>query len=255
MRQDRLELGCQLGLLFLQSTHSTPPNHRTRSYGLILCKPLTDSRWWQASWRVFRDGAGNKGNGVPLEQVVRQDFCRYGAPLPARHCALPPGLTTVTRSLTVAGGRFAPGHLGELTQVLPFELVDAVLEETRSVQRRLRDLPSRVGVYFVLAMCLFPEVGYRLVWQKLITGLIDLDVARPSTKALRDLRRRVGATPLQRLFEVLAGTLAQPSTRGVRFGPFRTVPSTAAAPSRSPTAAATPTASDRRAAAATRCWS
>ncbi|MFF3359843.1 transposase domain-containing protein [Streptomyces sp. NPDC002917] len=62
----------------------------------------------------------------------------------------------MTRSLTVAGGRFAPGHLGELTQVLPFELVDAVLEETRSVQRRLRDLPSRVGVYFVLAMCLFP---------------------------------------------------------------------------------------------------
>ncbi|MFF3062580.1 transposase domain-containing protein [Streptomyces sp. NPDC057909] len=60
------------------------------------------------------------------------------------------------------------------------------------MQRRLRDLPSRVGVYVVLAMCLFPGVGYRLVWQKLITGLIDLDVARPSTKALRDLRRRVG---------------------------------------------------------------
>ncbi|MER6694275.1 transposase domain-containing protein [Streptomyces minutiscleroticus] len=28
---------------------------------------------------------------------------------------------------------------------MPFELIDAVLEETRSVQRRLRDLPSRVG--------------------------------------------------------------------------------------------------------------
>ncbi|MFJ5223102.1 hypothetical protein [Streptomyces sp. NPDC088400] len=27
-------------------------------------------------------------------------------------------------------GRFAPGHLGELTSVVPFELVDAVLEET-----------------------------------------------------------------------------------------------------------------------------
>lgn len=27
-----------------------------------------------------------------MEQVVRQDFCHYGAPLPARHCALPPGL-------------------------------------------------------------------------------------------------------------------------------------------------------------------
>jgi Insertion element 4 transposase N-terminal len=44
----------------------------------------------------------------------------------------------------VAGGRFAPGHLGELTQQVPFEMVDAVLEETRRVQRRVRDLPARV---------------------------------------------------------------------------------------------------------------
>jgi hypothetical protein len=131
----------------------------------------------------------------------------------------------VTREFTVAGGRFAPGHLGELTQVLPFELVDAVLEETLTVQRRLRDLPSRVGVYFVLAMCLFPEIGYRLVRQKLASALADagLDVVWPTTKALRDLRRRIGSAPVQRLFEALAGPLAQPTTRGVRFGPFRTV--------------------------------
>ncbi|WP_407913943.1 transposase domain-containing protein, partial [Kitasatospora sp. NE20-6] len=48
----------------------------------------------------------------------------------------------LSREFTVAAGRFAPGHLGELTQVIPFELVDAVLEETGCVQRRLRDLPS-----------------------------------------------------------------------------------------------------------------
>ena len=41
---------------------------------------------------------------------------------------------------------FAPGHLGELTQQVPFELADAVLAETGAVQQRLRDLPSRVGV-------------------------------------------------------------------------------------------------------------
>ncbi|MGC5341466.1 transposase domain-containing protein [Streptomyces sp. DT171] len=66
----------------------------------------------------------------------------------------------LTRVFTVAAGRFASGHPGELTRVVPFELVDAVLEETHCVQRRLRDLPSRVGAYFVLVMCLFPEVGY-----------------------------------------------------------------------------------------------
>jgi hypothetical protein len=35
--------------------------------------------------------------------------------------------TTLTRMVTVAAGVFAPGHLGELTQYLPFELVDDVL--------------------------------------------------------------------------------------------------------------------------------
>lgn len=117
--------------------------------------------------------------------------------MPASRCALPPGLTTFSRELTVAAGRFGPGHLGELTPVAPFDLVDAVLEETRCVQRRLRDLPTRVGVYFLLAMCLFPEVGYRLVWQKLAAALAGagLETAWPPPKALRDLRRRVGSAP------------------------------------------------------------
>ncbi|MFF9511506.1 transposase domain-containing protein [Streptomyces sp. NPDC014724] len=90
---------------------------------------------------------------------------------------------------------------------------------------RLRDLPSRVGVYFVLAMCLFPEVGYRLVWQKLTAALTGagLDTVRPTEKALRDLRRQIGAAPVRHLFDVVAGPLARPTTRGVRFGPFRTV--------------------------------
>ncbi|MFI6341306.1 transposase domain-containing protein [Streptomyces sp. NPDC050535] len=77
----------------------------------------------------------------------------------------------ITRTVTVAAGRFAPGHLGELTAVVPFELTDAVLAETRSVQRRLRDLPSRGGIYCMPAMRLFPEVGYRLVRDKLTAGL------------------------------------------------------------------------------------
>ncbi|WP_327360046.1 IS4 family transposase [Streptomyces sp. NBC_01296] len=139
------------------------------------------------------------------------------------HHVLSAPVVTITRTVTVAAGRFAPGHLGELTAVVPFELVDEVLEETRSVQRRLRDLPSRVGMYFLLAMCLFPEVGYRLVWDKLTTGLDGIEVACPTPKALRDLRRRLGSAPVQALFEVLAGPLARPATPGMRFGPFRTV--------------------------------
>ena len=87
---------------------------------------------------------------------------------------------------------YAPGHLGELTQYLPFELVDDVLEQTRTVQRRLRALPSRAGVYFLLALAMFPQLGYVRVWAKLTAGLAGLDVPSPSEKALRDLRRRLG---------------------------------------------------------------
>ena len=83
----------------------------------------------------------------------------------------------VTRTVTVAAGVFGPGHLGELTRYLPFELVDDVLEQTRTVQRRLRTLPSRAGVYFVLALALFPRLGYARVWAKLCAGLTGLGVS------------------------------------------------------------------------------
>jgi hypothetical protein len=131
--------------------------------------------------------------------------------------------TTITRTVQVAEGAFAPGHLGELTPYLPFELVDDVLARTKTVQRRLRDLPSRTGVYFVLALALFPRLGYARVWGKLVAGLAGMPVARPSEKALRDLRRRLGPSPLKELFEVVAGPLAQPRTPGVCYRGLRTV--------------------------------
>jgi hypothetical protein len=133
---------------------------------------------------------------------------------------------TFTRAVTVAAGVFAPGHLGELTQFAPFELVDDILAQTRAVQRRLRVLPSRAGVYFVLALGLFPRLGYARVWAKLTAGLGEvpgLCVARPSEKALRDLRRRLGPAPFKALFEVVAGPLAWPYAPGVQFGGLRTV--------------------------------
>lgn len=122
-------------------------------------------------------------------------------------------------------GVFAPGHLGALTPYLPFELVDDVLARTRTLQQRVRALPSRTGVYFLLALALFPQLGYQRVWTKLCTGLSGVPglVTRPSEKALRDLRRRLGPAPLRELFEIVAGPLAQPRTAGVCFAGMRTV--------------------------------
>jgi Insertion element 4 transposase N-terminal/Transposase DDE domain len=116
--------------------------------------------------------------------------------------------SVITRTVTVAGGRFAPGHLGELTQVVPFEMVDEALAQTRTVQSRVRDLPSRVVVYLLLAACLFPELGYPGVWRKLTAGLAGLPVAAPTPSALLQARRRVGAGPLRFLFDLLRGPAA-----------------------------------------------
>jgi Insertion element 4 transposase N-terminal/Transposase DDE domain len=130
---------------------------------------------------------------------------------------------SVTSVITVAAGAFAPGHLGELTRVIPFGLADAVLEEEGGLEKRVRLLPSRAGLYFLLAMCLFPQPGYLGVWRKLTAGLRALGLPEPSGKALRDLRRRVGTRPVKRLFEILAGPLGQPRTPGIMFRGYRTV--------------------------------
>jgi hypothetical protein len=74
---------------------------------------------------------------------------------------------------------------------VPFELADAVLADTRTTQRRLRMLPSRVGLYFVLALALFPGLGYLGVWARLTAGLGG-PAPTPSSKALPELRRQRG---------------------------------------------------------------
>ena len=118
--------------------------------------------------------------------------------------------SVITGVVRAAPGVFGPGHLGELTQTIDFALVDAVLEETGTQERRLRLLPSRVVVYFVLALALFERCSYRAVWGKLTAGLGGLCLARPAASSLCRARRRIGAEPLRRLFETLAGPVGPP---------------------------------------------
>ncbi|WP_327075458.1 IS4 family transposase [Kitasatospora purpeofusca] len=118
---------------------------------------------------------------------------------------------------------YAPGHLGELTHIVDFALVDAVLEETGTVERRLRLLPSRVVVYFVLALALFESCSYRAVWGKLTVGLAGLPLIQPAVSSLSRARRRIGAAPLRLLFETLAGPLARPGQVGAFYRGLRTV--------------------------------
>jgi len=131
--------------------------------------------------------------------------------------------SVITRTVRAAPGVLGPGHLGELTQTIDFALVDAVLEETRTCERRRRLLPSRVVVYFVLALALFERCSYPAVWGKLTAGLGGVCLPRPAASSLCRARRRIGAAPLRRLFETLAGPVGLPGQPGVFYRGLRTV--------------------------------
>jgi hypothetical protein len=102
----------------------------------------------------------------------------------------------------------APGHLGELTRLVPFEMVDEVLAATRRTELRVRLLPARVVMYLLLAGVLFAELGYRQVWAKLGSGLHGLPIVSPSGSALRQARQRLGPAPVRALFDLLRGPAA-----------------------------------------------
>lgn len=122
--------------------------------------------------------------------------------------------SVISHEAAVAAGAFAPGHLGELTRIVPFEMVDEVLAETGRTQQRIRDLPSRVVVYLLLAGALFPGIGWQQVWQRLTAGLEGLPTAMPTAGALAQARKRVGTGPLHRLFDLLRGPAAGIGTVG-----------------------------------------
>jgi hypothetical protein len=122
--------------------------------------------------------------------------------------------SVITRQIVVAGGVFAPGHLGELTRIIPFEMVDAALAECGAVQRRVRKLPARVVVYLLLAAALFEPAGYPAVWRKLTSALDGTGVARVTAGALWQARTRLGPAPLRALFDLLRGSAAAPRTSG-----------------------------------------
>ena len=109
--------------------------------------------------------------------------------------------------------------VGLLTKVFPPDVVDEVIAETGRKEQRHRSLPARVMAYFAVGMALHSEGSYEDVLGLMTDGLAwaepDVEpVQLPSKSAIFQARERLGAEPLEALFDRVAQPLAGPETPG-----------------------------------------
>ena len=102
--------------------------------------------------------------------------------------------------------------IGVLGWFIPAGLVDEAVGDGLAWEMRLRSLPARLGVYFVLGCCLFSAKPYPDVIREVTAGLQAALAAvgwePPATTALTGVRHRVGEKPLECLFRRLCSALS-----------------------------------------------
>ena len=110
------------------------------------------------------------------------------------------------------GRVLARAGLGVLSWVIPPGLVDEAAGDGLAQQMRVRSLPSRLGVYFVLGCALLSADAYGEVMLKVTRGLrralAGAGWAVPASTALTAARRRVGEKPLELLFRRVCPALS-----------------------------------------------
>ena len=114
-----------------------------------------------------------------------------------------------------------PAGLGVLSCEISPRLVDEVIELAGCREKRRRLLPARAVAYFVLGLCLFSGAdsaappGYRSVMRWTANGVRHLHgLVLPTSSALTRARQRLGAKPLELLFDLRRGALAPAGTPG-----------------------------------------
>src|ERR1700745_228189 len=105
-------------------------------------------------------------------------------------------------------------RLGLLTEWVSAELVDEVLAECGTPDRRPGALPARVMVYYVLGLALFQQDSDGDVAEYRVGALAGMDEATPNSSSFTRARRGLGAGVIEALFRRLAGPVAPPGLDG-----------------------------------------
>jgi hypothetical protein len=135
----------------------------------------------------------------------------------------------MTQNAGVAvGGRLTDQvSLGVLASAVPRDAVDdAVAAAGRQAKRSDGKLPPHVMVYFAMALALFADDDYEEVAARLTDTLAAWDCwddawSVPTSGGIAQARARLGAEPLQMLFEQVAVPVADQLTREAFVGSWR----------------------------------
>ena len=92
-----------------------------------------------------------------------------------------------------------------LARVVPAEQVHAVLNAHGCNTQRVRSFPAVAGVYYCMALSLYPEAAYEEVFAVVAQGLAwaagAAEPARVGKSSISALRSRIGAAPLGELLQ------------------------------------------------------
>lgn len=122
--------------------------------------------------------------------------------------------------------------LGVIARYFPREIIDKVLADTGKTDKRQRDLPGHVVVYYVIALALYMQVSYREVLRCLLEGIRWLqgpnaDIKVTGKSGISQARTRVGSDPLQLLHDELVVPIAvrdnEKITKGAWYKKWRLV--------------------------------
>jgi len=120
-----------------------------------------------------------------------------------------------TKAVLGAGARLSDFLAASLlARVVPPEVVHAVLDEHGRNSQRVRRFPAVAGVYYCMALSLYPEAAYEEVFAVVAQGLAwasgAAEPALVSKSSISGLRSRIGSEPLRDLVERCCVPMANP---------------------------------------------
>ncbi len=118
--------------------------------------------------------------------------------------------------------------LGVLTRFFDIRTVKSVVEACGKKEKRQRELPAHIMVYYAIALPMFSGVSYREVLRCLLEGIrwlfgLEIPLNITGKSGISQARTRLGWEPLKKLYDEVVKPIAVSETNGAWYKNWRLV--------------------------------